>query len=176
MAGLAFPWEVSCVLCHEWSSSSLRLSLSTNVCSKVRISALSGEAVWSVNWAFLPPVALAFSRAPAFTSNWFKYKCKLKRLHEISKSYFSWATLNTSSPGQFNVWINYGTESFLLSSSTAEYILMSPVCSEWGISTECTLTWIIWGGGDKKFPFFVGTILRWWEPGLRGGRWNMYKA
>lgn len=52
-------------------------------------------------------------------------------LYETSKSHFFFfprVALNTSSHGWFNVWINYGTETFLLLCPAADYILMSLVC------------------------------------------------
>lgn len=77
-------------------------------------------------------------------------------LHEKSKSFFFWATLNTLS--QSNVWISDGTEPFLLH--------LKPAMMFRGISAEYTLTWGT-HRGRKDFHFLTPDL---WEPTL--WRWN----
>lgn len=87
------------------------------------------------------------------------------RLYEMSKShFFSWVTLNTSSHGWFNVWINYGTEPFLLLCPATDYILMSLVCG--GKDFHRILPDLNHHRGDKNKIHLKeqsGTILRRWE-------------
>lgn len=52
-------------------------------------------------------------RVNALTPRWFKYKYQVTVASwNVWKEFFSWAILNISSLGLFNVWINYGTAPF----------------------------------------------------------------